>query len=195
VGCSLACNEITVLRPDGGEADPLERGEIAIRGPAVMSGYLNNPEANARGFREDWFLSGDQGFYQVDETGRKFFFISGRLKELIIRGGVNISPLEIDEVLSRVEGVAFALALPFENTFYGEEIAAYIVPEAGVELDEAAIMAHARQQLPPAKCPKLIIFGTEVPFTATGKPKRLQLAQMLAEQFKAYRTHQFRESS
>jgi long-chain acyl-CoA synthetase len=194
VGCSLACNEVAILRPDGNPAEPLERGQIAIRGPAVMSGYLNNPEANATAFYQDWLLSGDQGFYQLEDgpAGRQFFFVSGRLKELIIRGGVNISPLEIDEVLSRLPGVAFALAIPFENTFYGEEIAAYIVPQTGVSLNKAEVLAFARQHLPPARCPKLVVFGQDAPFTATGKPKRIQLARMLAEQFKPYRRKQFR---
>ncbi len=195
IGRSISCNEVTILRPDGSHADPLERGEIAIRGPTVMSGYLNNPEANAKAFRNGWFLSGDQGFYQVDAGGERFFFISGRIKELIIRGGVNISPLDIDDVLNRLDGVAFALAVPFENTFYGEEIGAYVVLRPGSTLTAADVLAHARQHLPYARCPKVVVFGDDVPFTATGKPKRIQLAQMLAETFRPYRTRQFREST
>ena len=192
IGCAIACNQVAILRPDGSRAKPLERGEIAISGPTVMAGYLNNPAANAKSFHGDWFLSGDEGFYALDEGGRPFFFISGRLKELIIRGGVNISPLDIDEVLKQMAGVAFALTLPFENVYYGEEIAAYIVPEAEAQLEEAAVLAFARQRLPFSHTPKVVLFGQTIPFTTTGKPKRIQLAQDLAEQLAPYRQVQFR---
>ena len=194
VGCAIACNEVSILRPDGSKAEPLEPGEIAVRGDSVMDGYLNSPDANAKAFRDGWFLSGDQGFFVPDEEGREFFFISGRLKELIIRGGSNISPLEVDEVLRRFPGVAFALAVPFENTFYGEEVAAYIVPEEGTVLAEADVLAFAREHLPYAKCPKVVLFGSEVPYTTTGKPKRLELSRLLAPALRVYREVQFRES-
>ena len=81
-----------------------KKGEIVIRGDNVMRGYFANPEANERAFAFGWFRSGDEGFYRLDDRGRKFFFITGRIKELIIRGGVNISPFEIDELLMGVAG-------------------------------------------------------------------------------------------
>lgn len=193
IGCAIACNDVAILRGDGAEAAPLERGEIALRGPAVMGGYLNNSAANEAAFRHGWFHSGDQGFFMDDPDGRRFFFLSGRLKELIIRGGVNFSPLEIDEVLKRLPGVAFALAVPFENLYYGEEVAAYVVPESGAVLDAEAVIAFARQHLPYARSPKVVLFGQEVPFTATGKPKRIELARLLAPRLAAYRDVQFRE--
>lgn len=157
-----------------------------------MDGYLDDFEANAESFRDGWFLSGDQGFFDVDEDGREFFFLSGRLKEIIVRGGVNIAPLEIDEVLRGFPGVRFALAVPFENLFYGEEIAAYVVPVAGVQLDVDALQRYARERLGQAKSPKVVITGAEVPFTTTGKPKRVALAAELAEQLGPYREAQFR---
>ena len=193
VGCALACNEVAVLRSDGSKADPLEPGEIAVRGSSVMAGYLNNPEANARAFQHSWFRSGDQGFYDVDASGREFFFLSGRMKELIIRGGVNLSPLEIDEALRDCPGVAFALAFPFENSYYGEEVALYVVPEKGAALREEEVLSYAETKLPFAKRPKVVLFGEEIPYTTTGKPKRLELAQRLAEDLKSYRATQFRE--
>ena len=193
VGCAIDCNDVAILRDDGTKADPLERGQIAIRGPAVMDGYLDDPEANAESFRGDWFLSGDQGFFDVDDAGREFFFLSGRLKEIIIRGGVNIAPLEIDEALRGFPGVQFALAVGFENVFYGEEIAAYVVPADGANLDVDALQRHAREQLGHAKAPKVIVTGDEVPFTTTGKPKRVALAEELSEQLRPYRERQFRD--
>ena len=194
VGCAIACNDVAILRDDGTRADPLERGQIAIRGPAVMDGYLDDPEANAESFTGDWFLSGDQGFFDVDEGGREFFFLSGRLKEIIVRGGVNIAPLEIDEVLRGFPGVQFALAVGFENVFYGEEIAAYVVPADGATLDVDALQRHAREQLGHAKAPKVIVTGADVPFTTTGKPKRVALAAQLAEELRGYRDVQFRDA-
>ncbi len=212
VGCTLSCNEVAVLRADGSEAAPLERGQLAVRGPAVMTGYLGDPEATATAFKDGWFLSGDEGFFEADRTARKFFFVSGRIKETIVRGGVNVSPLEIDAVLKRLPGVRFALSFPFENLYYGEEIAAYLVLEDGVlqnrtpqdgptsdevaldevTLDEAAVLEHVKKHLPFAKTPKVILFGANIPFTTTGKPKRLALAAALAADLARYRGVQFK---
>ena len=129
-----------------------------------------------------------------DEQGRPFLFISGRMKELIIRGGVNISPLEIDDVLQGHPAVKFAMAVAFENRYYGEEIAAYIVPEeAGAPPKEADILAHCHSRLPFAKQPKVIILGEDIPYTSTGKPKRLELKTRLAGALAAYRDRQFKE--
>ena len=146
-------------------------------------------------FQWGWFRSGDEGFYVNDEQGQPFFFISGRMKELIIRGGVNISPLEIDDVLRGHPAVRFAMAVAFENRYYGEEIAAYIVPkEQAAPPAEADILAHCRRRLPFAKQPKIILVGQEVPYTSTGKPKRLELKTRLAGALAAYRDRQFKES-
>jgi long-chain acyl-CoA synthetase len=114
---------------------------------------------------------------------------------LIIRGGVNISPLEIDDVLMAHPRVQFAVAVPFEHRYYGEEIAAYVVPRDGaVPPTEAELLAHCRRVLPFSKCPKVIVFGHEVPYTSTGKPKRLELKTRLASAFAAYRDRQFKET-
>ena len=130
----------------------------------------------------------------ADDRGRPFFFISGRLKELIVRGGVNISPLEIDDVLKGHPAVQFAMALPFENRYYGEEIAAYIVPkDPESPPTEADILSHCRGRLPFAKQPKVLMMGTEVPYTSTGKPKRLELKSRLAGTLAQYRDRQFKD--
>ena len=182
VGSALACNDVAVLRPDGSEASPLERGEIAVRGPTVMRGYLDDEAANARAFRDGWFLSGDQGFFDHDGVGRRHLFVCGRLKELIVRGGVNLNPLEIDEVIRAFPGVAFALTFGFPNRYYGDEVAAFVVPADGVKLVEAELHAFLAERLPHALRPKALLFGSEVPFTATGKPRRLALAERLSPQ-------------
>ena len=122
-----------------------------------------------------------------------FFFISARLKELIIRGGVNVSPLEIDDALKIHPLVRFAMAVPFDHRYYGEEIAAYVVPRDGARVSEAELLKHCRRLLPFCKCPKVILFGQDVPYTSTGKPKRLELKERLGPSLAEYREHQFKE--
>src|SRR6185369_11982065 len=109
--------------------------------------YYQRPDANAETFKFGWFRSGDEGFYEEDERGRKFFFITGRLKELINRGGVKFSPFDIEEVLAEFPGVKVALAIAFKNDYYGEEVGAYIVAEEGKTLDADAILAHCRSKM------------------------------------------------
>lgn len=128
IGVPVRHNVMTILDEQGQLLAEHARGEICIRGGTVCAGYFKREDANEAAFKWGWFRSGDEGFYVQDRRGRPFFFISGRLKELIIRGGVNLSPLEIDDVLKRHPLVRFAMTVPFEHRYYGEEIAAYVVP-------------------------------------------------------------------
>jgi len=196
VGLALRHNVMTILNDRGEPLPEGVRGEICIRGRTVCAGYFRRDDANDAAFQWGWFRSGDEGFYKADDRGRPFFCISGRLKELIIRGGVNISPLEIDDVLKRHHGVKFAMAIPFEHRYYGEEIAAYIIPHnPAAPPTEAELLAHCRTHLPFAKQPKLVLFGAEVPYTATGKPKRLEVTARLAPTLAQYHDRQFREQT
>jgi long-chain acyl-CoA synthetase len=167
--------------PEGNSLPDGERGEIVIRGHNVMIGYFQRPDANAETFKHGWFRSGDEGFIRRDAAGRPFFFISGRLKELINRGGVKYSPFEIEETLLQIPGVKVGLAIAFPNTWYGEEVGAYIVPEAGAELTDSEVLAFCRERMPFAKAPKVVVFGTEVPVTTTGKYQRLRLQELFGE--------------
>lgn len=194
IGVPLRHNSMSILNDHGQPLPELSRGEICIRGRTVCTGYFKRDDANEESFKWGWFLSGDEGFYVRDKQGRPFFFISGRLKELIIRGGVNISPLEIDDALKSHPLVQFAMAVPFDHRYYGEEIAAYVVPRDGNSLPiESDLLEHCRRSLPFSKCPKVILFGQDVPYTSTGKPKRLELKTRLASTLAAYRDHQFKE--
>lgn len=191
-GCRMA-----ILGPGGTALGPGERGEICLRGPLIMAGYHQRPDANAAAFPGDgYFHSGDEGFWLPGPEGHPFYFITGRIKELIIRGGVNLSPLEIDEALRAHPAVAFALAVPFANRWYGEEVAAYVVPApgaaAGPEL-VAELQGWAAARLPFPQRPKVILFGHDVPYTSTGKPRRLELARQLTPALAPYRDVQFRE--
>ena len=195
IGLPIRHNEMTILDCHGREVPELVRGEICIRGRTVCAGYFKRPDANEAAFQWGWFRSGDEGFYVRDDKGRPFLFISGRIKELIIRGGVNISPLEIDDVLKGHPAVQFAMAVPFENRYYGEEIAAYVVPREGMDPPtEAALLGYCRSRLPFSKRPKVILFGQDVPYTTTGKPKRLELKARLAEPLAAHKDTQFKDS-
>lgn len=192
IGVPLRQNRMAILDDTGMPLPEMTRGEICIRGGTVCAGYLKRDDANEAAFKWGWFRSGDEGFYARDRQGRPFFFISGRLKELIIRGGVNISPLEIDDALKRHPLIQFAMAVPFENRYYGEEIAAYVVPrDPALQPSETDVLEHCRRLLPFSKCPKVILFGQDVPYTSTGKPKRLELKIRLASILAAYRYHQF----
>ena len=194
IGVPLRHNTMTILNDEGQPLPEMSRGEICIRGETVCIGYFKRDDANKAAFKSGWFRSGDEGFYVRDKAGRPFFFISGRLKELIIRGGVNISPFEIDDTLKSHPLVQFAMAVPFEHRYYGEEIAAYVVVRDGISPPtEAELLAHCRRLLPFSKCPKVILFGREVLYTSTGKPKRLELKSRLADTLVAYRDRQFKE--
>ena len=181
IGCPISANLMAIQDAEGSTLPPEVRGEICIRGTNVMKYYFQRPEVNRETFAHGWFRSGDEGFYRVGEDGRDYFFITGRLKELIIRGGINYSPFDIDEVLNAIPGVRAAMAVGFENNFYGEEIGAYVQAEPGVALSKETVIAACRASMPYAKCPKVVVFGTEFPVTSTGKYQRNRLKPLFTE--------------
>ncbi|HEY3319844.1 MAG TPA: AMP-binding protein [Planctomycetota bacterium] len=180
IGLPVSTNEMAI-HDDGGRALPEgEKGEIVIRGHNVMLGYHDNVSANQNAFTHGWFRSGDEGFFKTDARGQSYFFISGRYKELIIRGGVKISPLELDEVLCGIPGVKAAMAVGFENVTYGEEVGAYVVPQPGSGLTAEAVLSACRARMPSWMCPKAVVFGEKFPVTSTGKYQRNQLKPLFA---------------
>ena len=189
IGVPIQSNEMAIHNSSGNELPEGTRGEIVIRGHNVMKEYYDNPEVNAATFAFGWFRSGDEGFYKTDEQGRKFFFITGRIKELIIRGGTNISPFEIDEVLMNMPGVKAGIAVGFENDWYGEEIGAYVQPKEGITLSEGEVISYCRKYFSFQKCPKIVLFGNDIPVTSTGKYQRNKLKPLFgkwkAVQFKS----------
>lgn len=149
------------------------RGEVVIQGPNVFSGYENNPEANASSFTNGWFRTGDQGF--VDEHG--YLTLTGRIKELINRGGEKIAPREIDEVLLSHPAVAEAVAFGAPHPTWGEEVAAAVVLREPAESD--AILGFCREHLADFKCPKRLYIVETIPRTASGKIQRGAVARAL----------------
>lgn len=194
IGIPIECNDMEIHN-DKGESQPEDvRGEIVARGHNVMRCYYENDEANMKTFEFEWFRSGDEGFFKYDIKGRKYFFITGRIKELIIRGAVNISPLEIDEVLSEIECIDAGIAVGFENDWYGEEVGA-LVKLKDQSADDTAkdkfreeIISHCRKHLPFFKSPKVIVFSNTIPVTSTGKYQRNKVKNLFLqwkdEQFK-----------
>lgn len=181
IGVDIPANEMQIHDAEGNALDEKERGEIVIRGVNVMMGYYNNQEANEKAFKHGWFRSGDEGFFVRDDIGRKFFFITGRLKELIIRGAVNLAPLEIDEVINKAPGVKAGIAVGFENDWYGEEVGAYVQLQEGAAEDEQAILDYCQDKLPYSKAPKVVVFGDQIPVTSTGKYQRRKVTHLFGE--------------
>ncbi len=190
IGVALDCNEMAILDPQGNACEPGDKGEIVVRGHNVMVGYFKRDDANAEAFQFGWFRSGDEGFYQCDERGRQFYFITGRIKELINRGGVKYSPFEIEEVLQSIPGVKIGLAIGFDNEWYGEEVGAYVVKVDGALLSEQQVLNACRKAMPFSKSPKSVKFGTEIPVTTTGKYQRLKLKDLFTD----YRNTQFKDA-
>ena len=150
-------------------------GEIAIRGPNVMRGYYKNDEATRAAFTTDgWLRTGDLGHRDADG----FFFVTGRIKELIIKGGENIAPREIDEALLRHPAVLDAAAVGIPDRHYGQEIMACVVLRSGQVGDEAALRDFCEQLLGRYKTPKLIRFVAELPRGPSGKVQRLKLLDL-----------------
>ena len=183
IGCPIMPNEMAIFDAGGHghTLGPGERGEICVRGHNVMKHYFKRPDANAETFAFGWFRTGDEGFYEVDTRGRQFFFITGRIKELINRGGVKFSPFDIEEVLLEIPGVKVGLAVAFKNDYYGEEVGAYIVLEEKAKLEADTILAHCREKMTFEKSPKAIVFGSDIPVTSTGKYQRLRLQDLFTE--------------
>lgn len=187
IGVPLPCNEMAIHDDQGTALAAGAKGEIVIRGHNVMKFYYGRPDANDSTFSHGWFRSGDEGFFLEDGRKRPYFFITGRLKELIIRGGVNISTYEIDEVLMAIPGVKAGLAVGFDNKYHGEEVGAYIVLQPDVKMTAADIQKHCAP-LPAWKRPKVVLFGEEVPVTSTGKYQRRKLVPLFAD----YKDKQFK---
>ena len=167
--------EVRVLKPQGGFAEPGVTGEIVIRGPNVTAGYLANPEANAGAFMDGWFRTGDQGMLDADG----YLTITGRLKEIINRGGEKVSPCEIDDVLMDHEAVAQVVTFAMPHDKLGEEVAAAVVLRDGADADERTLRDFAASRLTDFKVPRKIVFLDEIPKGATGKLRRIGLAEKL----------------
>ncbi len=165
--------ELAVMDAAGNLMAPTATGEVVVRGANVMAGYLDNPEANAMSFTAGWFRTGDQGFRDPDG----YFTITGRLKELINRGGEKVSPREIDEALLEHPAVAQAVAFAAPHEKLGEEVAAAVVLQEGAALSQRQLCAFLAERLAGYKVPRTVVFVDEIPKGPSGKLKRVGLAR------------------
>lgn len=167
--------EIAIMDPAGNLLPAGQQGEVVIRGPNVTAGYEGNAEANRAAFTGGWFRTGDQGC--LDQDG--YLFLTGRLKEVINRGGEKISPREVDEVLLDHPSVAQALTFAIPDGTLGEEVGAVVVLHQGAEATEREIRDFAATRLADFKVPCTVLFLDEIPKGATGKLQRIGLAERL----------------
>ena len=167
--------EIAILDEAWTPQPPNMTGEIAIRGANVTKGYENNPKANGEAFANGWFRTGDQGM--IDEDG--FLTITGRLKEIINRGGEKISPREVDEILMDHPAVLQVVVFAVPHDKLGEEPAAAIVLREGARASERELRDFALLHLAAFKVPRKIVFLDEIPKGPSGKLQRIGLAQKL----------------
>ena len=167
--------EITILDPEGRPAAPGSIGEVAIRGATVFDGYEANPEANAAAFVDGWFRTGDEGTLDADG----YLSLHGRLKELINRGGEKVAPVEVEEALLSIPGVAQAVVFAMPDPRLGEAVAAAVVEAEGARLTERDLQARVAERLADFKVPRAIRVVPEIPKGPTGKIQRIGMAKRL----------------
>ncbi len=168
-------NEMKVVDEDDNEVADGTPGEIVLRGENIFKGYFKNPEATARAFRGGWFHTGDVGY----RDGDGFFYIVDRKSDMIIRGGENIYPREIDELLYKHPAVAAAATVGVPDELYGEEVAAFVVLKDGATADEEELIDYCRSRLAVYMCPQTIRVVADVPKGPTGKVLKRELARTL----------------
>ena len=168
-------NEMKVVDDDDNAVPDGELGEIVLRGENILKGYFKNPEATERAFRGGWFHTGDVGYRDKDG----FYYIVDRKTDMIIRGGENIYPREIDEVLYKHPAVAAAATIGVPDQLYGEEVAAFIVLKDGMAATDEELIAHCKAELADYKCPKSVRIVKDIPKGPTGKLLKRELGRIV----------------
>ena len=170
--------EARVVAADGAVLPDVTPGEIELRGPSVMAGYYRDPERTAQVLKADgWLGTGDLGYRDAEG----YYFITGRLKELIIKGGENIAPREIDEALVRHPAVLEAAAVGIPDPDYGQDILACVVLKPGAHCEPSELIAHCHAHLGRYKTPRLIRVVESLPKGPSGKVQRLRLLEVAGE--------------
>jgi long-chain acyl-CoA synthetase len=165
-GCATPRMEVRIIDLDGQEVPAGVDGEICLRGPAIMAGYWNRPEATAEVLdAEGWFRTGDIG--RLDEDG--YLFIIDRMKDLILHGGYNVYPREVEEVLYEIPGVREAAVIGTPDEKYGQQVTAVIARTPGSDLDAAEVERVTREKLAAYKIPRIVEFVDELPKGPSGK--------------------------
>lgn len=163
--------EMAIFRPDGSAAEPGEVGEIVIRGPTLMAGYMNRPEATEEALAGGWLHTGDAGYRDAEG----FYYVHDRIKDMIVSGGENVYPAEVEQAIMGCPGVADVAVIGVPSETWGEEVKAVVIPTAGWEPDAGAVIAWTRQRLAGFKTPKSVDFVEALPRNASGKILRREL--------------------
>ncbi len=172
IGIPIWGVEVKLIDPDWNEVTEAgEVGEIAIRGYNIMKGYLGRPEDTAEVIRDGWFRSGDLG--TRDKDG--FYYVVDRAKDMIIRGGMNVYPREVEEVLMTHDAVSLAAVVGVPDEAHGEEVKAFVIRKPGSEVSEDDLVAWAKEQMAAYKYPRVVEFRDELPMTASGKIRKRDL--------------------
>lgn len=169
-------NEMKVVDENDNDVSDGELGEIVLRGENILKGYYKNPEATESAFAGGWFHTGDIGYRDADG----FFYIADRKSDMIIRGGENIYPREIDELLYTHPAVASAAVIGIPDELYGEEVAAFVVLKDGNAATAEELIEFCRRHLADYKCPKTVHFVDEIPKGPTGKLLKRELAKQFS---------------
>jgi acyl-CoA synthetase (AMP-forming)/AMP-acid ligase II/aryl carrier-like protein len=179
--------QVSIMDEHGNLLSPGRVGEIVIRGANVTSGYLNSAQSNNESFESDWFRTGDQGY--IDGDG--YLFITGRLKEIINRGGEKIAPREVEDVILRHRAVAQAIAFAVPHETLGEDVAVAVVLREKAAVTEREVQQFVAAHLAQFKIPRSVVFVDEIPKSATGKPQRAGFAEKLGPLLLSQRVHKF----
>ncbi len=179
VGKAMPGVEVAIIDPETGKhLGPREHGEICCRGYNVMKGYYNMPEETAKAIDKDgWLHSGDIGM--VDEDG--YYIITGRLKDMIIRGGENIYPKEVEDFIHHMDGISDAQVVGVPSEKYGEQPGVFIILKKGVTMTAEDVQDYCRGKIAWYKIPKYVAFVDEYPLTASGKIMKYKLRDMAAK--------------
>lgn len=181
IGLAIWGCEVKIVDDDMNEKPVGEAGEVVIRGHNVMKGYYKRDEANEEVFRGGWFHTGDVG--TMDEDG--YFYIVDRVKDMIIRGGFNVYPRELEEVLVTHPDISLAAVIGVPHEEYGEEIKAYVIPRPGADLKGEDVVAWAKQEMAAYKYPRMVEVVENLPLGPTGKILKKELRAMDAEKREA----------
>jgi len=163
--------ELKLIDKDWNEVPDGETGEIAIRGHNVMKGYLGRPEATAQSIRDGWFRTGDIGTRDTDG----YYFIVDRAKDMIVRGGFNVYPRELEEVIMTHPAVSLVAVVGIPHPSHGEEVKAFVIRKPDATLTEAELVAWSKQNMAGYKYPRAVEFRDEFPMTSTGKVLKREL--------------------
>ena len=170
--------ELRIFNANGNSLPPGQRGEIVLRGPSIMKGYYNRPEATAEALRNGWLHTGDIGY--LDE--RDHLFIVDRKKDLIIRGGENVFPAELEDILFKHASIAEAAVVGAPDDVYGEKVIAYVVTKPGEEISEQEVINFLKDRTSSFKAPERVFFIDALPKSPVGKVLRRKLRDRAAEE-------------